>query len=74
MAAFTGIAIEFLVFRWLRRANGVTKVIASVGLNIALFGLAYMQFGLDNRNAKPILPSGVVIFTSISTLLGAEAT
>jgi branched-chain amino acid transport system permease protein len=49
-----------LIFRRLANATHVTKVIASVGLNIALFGLAFLQFGLDQRYAKPILPSGTV--------------
>lgn len=60
VAAGMGYLIDALIFRRLSNATHVTKVIASVGLNIALFGLAYMQFGLENRNAKAILPKGVI--------------
>lgn len=60
VAAGMGYLIDVVIFRRLASATHVTKVIASVGLNIALFGLAFMQFGLNQRYADPILPSGVV--------------
>jgi branched-subunit amino acid ABC-type transport system permease component len=60
VAAAMGYLIDVLIFRRLATATHVTKVIASVGLNIALFGLAYLQFGLDSKTAKSILPSGTI--------------
>ncbi len=60
IAAIMGYLIDLLIFRHLANATHVTKVIASVGLNIALFGLSFLQFGLASRNADPILPSGTI--------------
>jgi len=74
VAGFTGFMIELLVFRWLRTANAVTKVIASIGTSTAMLGLITVQYstsrGIAGANSvKPILPRNTVrIFgTNVTT-------
>ncbi len=60
IAALIGLASHAFIFHPLRNATQVAKVIASVGLNTALIGLAVLHFGAAPRRTAPILPSGVV--------------
>lgn len=74
VAGFTGFIIELLVFRWLREANAVSKVVASIGVSTAMLGLMTVQYtgryGVQGANlVKPILPRNTVrIFgTNVTT-------
>ena len=57
-AAAAGALVYLLVFRPLRTASALAKVVASVGLMILLQALAVLRFGTDPRSAEPILPTG----------------
>jgi len=59
-AAVLGLLVHVLVFRPLRRAPALARVVASVGLAIALQALVGLRFGPDQREAPHVLPSGVV--------------
>jgi len=57
-AAGLGLVAWLLVFRPLRQAPPLAKVVASVGLMLTLQALAVLRFGAANRPLRPILPSG----------------
>ncbi len=59
MAVLLGLAMHFLVFRPLRNAPPLGKVIASVGILLYLQGIAILDdhFGSDTRQLETILPS-----------------
>jgi branched-chain amino acid transport system permease protein len=63
-AAF-GAAVYLGIFRWLRRAPALAKVVASIGLMLTLQALAVIHFGTAARPSPRLLPSGTV------TILGA---
>jgi ABC-type branched-subunit amino acid transport system ATPase component/ABC-type branched-subunit amino acid transport system permease subunit len=65
-AAVLGLAIYGLVFRPLRNSPVLGKVVASVGLLLALESLVQLQFGDSAQATPPILPS------TPFTLLGAH--
>jgi branched-chain amino acid transport system permease protein len=56
VAALLGLLVHLLVFRPLRGAPPLAKVVASVGLMVVLQALATLQFGSDNRFLSPLLP------------------
>ncbi len=55
--AVLGIAIHLLVFRPLRNAPILAKVVASVGVFILLQALTVLQFGSESRAVAPIMPN-----------------
>jgi len=55
VAAVLGLLVHLLVFRPLRAAPALSKVVASVGLMGLLQALATLQFGSDNRLVAPVL-------------------
>ncbi|MGB8652814.1 MAG: ABC transporter permease [Mycobacteriales bacterium] len=57
VAALLGLLVHLLVFRPLRGAPPLAKVVASVGLMVVLQAVATLQFGSDNRFLLPVLPS-----------------
>ncbi len=59
-AALIGLAAHFLVFRPLRKAPPLAKVVASVGLMLALQALVVIRFGSTARSVEPILPNKTV--------------
>ena len=59
-AAALGLVVHVLVFRPLRRAPALARVVASVGLAIALQALVGLRFGADQRSVPHVLPSGTV--------------
>ncbi|HEX7134514.1 MAG TPA: ABC transporter permease, partial [Iamia sp.] len=65
-AALLGLAVHLLVFRRLRAAPPLAKVVASVGLMIALQALVVLRFDGDARAVAPILPNEVVRWGSLS--------
>ena len=63
MAAIIGFVVYWLVFRPLRNAPSVAKVVASLGLFLYLLGITNQRLGSQGSalaKPKPILPSDVV--------------
>jgi branched-subunit amino acid ABC-type transport system permease component len=65
IAALVGAVVERLVFRQLRQAGSVAKIVASVGVSAAIVGLINVQFAdargvVAVRRTGPILPNGSV--------------
>ncbi len=60
VAAIIGLGAHVVVFRWLRDAPALTRVIASVGMTIVLQGLAVRQFGTATLRTDPVLPADLV--------------
>jgi ABC-type branched-subunit amino acid transport system ATPase component/branched-subunit amino acid ABC-type transport system permease component len=58
--AFIGLVAHFLVFRPLRKAPPLAKVVASVGLMLALQALVVIRFKSTARSVDPILPNETV--------------
>lgn len=57
MSVLLGLAAHFLVFRPLRRASALAKVVASVGITLYLQGVAQLNFGGGSRQAIDIVPN-----------------
>ena len=55
MAAFLGLIAHFLIFRPLRNAAPLGKVVASVGLMLYLQGVALLNFGTSFPQPKAII-------------------
>ena len=51
MAAFLGVFVHFLVFRPLRHAPPLGKVVGSLGVLLYLQGIALLNFGRDRPPA-----------------------
>ena len=66
MAAVLGLLIHLLVFRPLRGAPLLAKVVATVGVFILLQSLVLLRFGTSNETVRAILPTDTV------TLLGTR--
>lgn len=56
-AMVLGVAVHFFVFRPLREAPALAKVVASAGVMLALQALIVLRFGTDERSVAPILPN-----------------
>lgn len=56
-AVLLGVLLHFLVFRPLRHAPSLAKVVASVGVALVLQALVVLKFGTANRTVAPILPA-----------------
>ena len=61
-----GLLVHLLVFRPLRRAPILARVVASVGVLLAIQALIVMQFTSTPRAVPPILPNEPVDFAGIS--------
>ena len=57
MAALLGLAAHFLVFRPLRHAAPLGKVVASLGLALYLQGVALLNFGTSYPTPKSVYPN-----------------
>ena len=57
VAAMLGLLVHALVFRPLRRAPALAKVVASVGVLVALEAVIVLRFGTGNRPVAPVLPN-----------------
>ena len=66
MAAVLGLLIHLLVFRPLRGAPLLAKVVATVGVFILLQSLVLLRFGTSNETVRAILP------TDTLTILGTR--
>jgi len=60
MAAVLGLLIHLLVFRPLRGAPLLAKVVATVGVFILLQSLVLLRFGTSNETVRAILPTDTV--------------
>ena len=60
MAAFLGLCVHFLIFRPLRNAAPLGKVVASVGLLLYLQGVALLNFGNSFPQPRSVVPDEVV--------------
>lgn len=58
MAVLLGTLVHFLVFRPLRNASALGKVVASVGLLLYLQAIALLNFGQLARQLPPVFPGG----------------
>jgi len=65
-SASIGVLAHLLVFRPLRRAPALAKVVASVGLMISLQALTILHFGTATRAVTPLLPTGRVALGDVS--------
>jgi branched-chain amino acid transport system permease protein len=59
-AILIGAMAHFLVFRPLRNAAPLGKVIGALGVMLYLQGVALTNFGSENPNPKPVFPKGKV--------------
>jgi branched-chain amino acid transport system permease protein len=59
-AILLGAMAHFLVFRPLRNAAPLGKVIGALGVMLYLQGVALTNFGSENPNPKPVFPKGKV--------------
>jgi ABC-type branched-subunit amino acid transport system permease subunit len=64
-SAVFGAAVYLGIFKWLRRAPALAKVVASIGLMLSLQALAVIHFGTAARPSPRLLPSDSI------TVLGA---
>jgi ABC-type branched-subunit amino acid transport system ATPase component/ABC-type branched-subunit amino acid transport system permease subunit len=67
-AAVLGAVVYLLIFRPLRRSSPLAKVVASIGLMIALQALALIRFGTTPRTTEPILPHAPIRVGSVILL------
>jgi branched-chain amino acid transport system permease protein len=58
-AVLLGVLAHFLVFRPLRNAAPLGKVIGSLGMMLYLQGIALKNFGTENPSPQVILPAGL---------------
>ncbi|HZQ59678.1 MAG TPA: ABC transporter permease [Acidimicrobiales bacterium] len=59
-AAVLGTIVYLGIFRWLRHAPAIAKVVASIGLMLALQAVVVIQFGTSARPSPRVLPSAPV--------------
>ena len=60
VSALLGVLTHALVFRPLRRSPALARVVASVGVLVALQAVIVLRFGTANRPVAPVLPSEAV--------------
>ena len=60
MAVVIGLLTHFLVFKPLRNAAPLGKVVGSVGLMLYLQGVAQLHFGGSGRQPESVTPDGIV--------------
>jgi ABC-type branched-subunit amino acid transport system permease subunit len=56
-AACLGAGLYLAIFRWLRRAPALAKVVASIGLMLSLQALAVLHFGTQAQPTPAVLPN-----------------
>lgn len=65
-AVCLGVGLYLAIFRWLRHAPALAKVVASIGLMLVLQALAVLHFGAQAQPTRAVLPNEPV------TVLGAS--
>ena len=58
--ALFGVVVYLGIFRWLRRAPALAKVVASIGLMLTVQALAVIHFGTAARPSPRVLPTDTV--------------
>lgn len=58
--ALLGVVVHAAIFRWLRHAPALAKVVASIGLMLALQAVAVLHFGTSARPTPPVFAGGNV--------------
>ena len=66
VSAALAVAVHALVFRPLRRAPALARVVASVGVLVALQAVIVLRFGTENRPVAPVLPAGPVTLGGVA--------
>lgn len=66
MSAVGGVLLYLLIFRPLRDAPALAKIVASLGLLLALQQLAVIQYGTQTRAVQSILPDEVMTVFDVS--------
>lgn len=66
LSAALGLALHTLIFRPLRNAPPLAKTVASIGVLIALQGIAVLKFGTESRTIPGVLPNDPVTFWGIT--------
>lgn len=61
VTAALGVAIELLVFRPLRHASPLAKLVASLGILLTLQAAVIMRFGEGGQAAPPVLPAASTV-------------
>ena len=57
VSAFLGLAMHFLIFRPMRYAPALAKVVASIGIFVVLQAIVVLQFGTSQVPVSSVLPS-----------------
>ncbi|MFI5693814.1 ABC transporter permease [Kribbella sp. NPDC051586] len=70
VAAVTGLLAHVLVFRQLRSAPALAKVVASVGLMLTLQVATLLRFGEDSRAVDALLPNDLVVVNGVAVASG----
>ena len=65
LSALLGVLVHAAVFRPLRRAPALARVVASVGVLVALQAVIVLRFGTGNRPVAPVLPSEPLSFAGV---------
>ncbi|HEU0102411.1 MAG TPA: ABC transporter permease [Mycobacteriales bacterium] len=65
VAAVLGLLAYVLIFRPLRHAPALARVVATVGLLITLQAFITLRFGTDNRSVTAVLPSDPITMGAI---------
>jgi branched-chain amino acid transport system permease protein len=60
VAALVGLVVHAAIFRPLRDAPALARVVASVGLLVALQAIIVLRFGPADRLVAPVLPNGPI--------------
>ena len=60
VAAIVGLLVHLLVFRPLRGAPLLAKIVATVGVFIVLQSIVLLRFGTQNETVRAILPTDMV--------------
>lgn len=66
LSAAGGVALYLLIFRPLREAPPLAKIVATLGLLLALQSLAVIVFGTETRQVKSLLPTETVTLFDVS--------
>jgi branched-subunit amino acid ABC-type transport system permease component len=59
-AGLIGLAMYWIVFKWLINALPLAKIVASLGVMIVLQSLVGLRFGTESLPVGPIMPAGVL--------------
>ena len=65
VAALLGVLVHVLVYRPLRDAPPLGKVVASVGVMIALQAVLALEYGTQGRPRLPVLPAGTTTVAEV---------